>query len=65
MVDKTTRLEYTNSHILIRNRSVLQKQDVDCKIADTHLKKVTNPHTDGWDTPTKTWTHMVLRTWMG
>ena len=28
--------------------------------ADTLLKKGTKHHTDGWDTNSKTWTHMVL-----
>jgi hypothetical protein len=42
------------------NRCVLQQQHVDCKIADTLLKKGTNHHTDGWDTPSKAWTRMVL-----
>ena len=34
-----TRLQYTNSHILLRNRCVLQQQHVDCKIADALWKK--------------------------
>ena len=55
-----TRLQYTDSHILLRNRCVLQQQHVDCKIADTLLKKSTKQHVDGWDSPTKTWAHMVL-----
>jgi hypothetical protein len=29
---QTTRLQYTNSHIFLRNRCVLRQQDVDCKI---------------------------------
>ena len=28
---QTTRLQYTNSHVLLRNRCVLQQQHVDCK----------------------------------
>jgi hypothetical protein len=55
-----TRLQYLNSHILLGNRCVLQQQHVDCKIADALLKKSTKQHTDGWDTSTKDWTHMVL-----
>ncbi len=50
----------TNSHILLRNRFVLQQEDVDCKIADTLWKKSTKQHTDGWDNPRKSWSHMVL-----
>jgi hypothetical protein len=30
------------------------------KIADTLLKKGTKEHTDGWDSTSKSWTHMVL-----
>jgi hypothetical protein len=33
---------------------------VDCKITDSHLKKGTKQHTDGWDESGKAWTHMVL-----
>ena len=33
---------------------------MDCKIADTLLKKSTKQHSDGWNTPNKAWTHMVL-----
>ena len=51
---------YTNSHILLRNRCVLQEQHVDCKIADALLKKGTKQHADGWDAHNKAWTHMVL-----
>jgi hypothetical protein len=52
---------YINSHIMLNNRCVLQQQQhVDCKIVDTLLKKGTNPHTEGWDSSSKTWTHMVL-----
>jgi hypothetical protein len=32
----------------------------DCKIADTLLKRGTKKHTDGWDSPCKTRSHMVL-----
>jgi hypothetical protein len=38
---QVTRLQYTNSHILLRNRCVLKQQHVDCKIVDTLLKKGT------------------------
>ncbi len=55
-----TPLQYINSHIILNNRCVLQQQHVDCKIADTLLKKDTKQHTDGWDVSTKDWTHMVL-----
>jgi hypothetical protein len=55
-----TRLQYTNSHILLANRYVLQQQYVDCKIADTILKRDTKRHADGWDTSGKSWTHIVL-----
>ncbi len=57
---QVTRLQYINSHIMLNNRCVLQQQHVDCKIADTLLKKGTKQHTDGWDAPSKAWTHMVL-----
>ncbi len=58
---QSTRLHwYINSHIFLGNRCVLHQQYVDCKIDDTLLKKDTNQHTDGWDTSSKTWTHMVL-----
>ena len=49
-----------NSHILLGNRYTLKQRHVDCKIADTLLKKGTKHHADGWDTVSKTWTHMVL-----
>jgi hypothetical protein len=55
---QATRLQYTNSHILLRNRCVLQQQYVDCKIDDALLKKGTKQHADGWDTksrPEDTW----------
>ena len=55
-----TRLQYTNSHILLRNRCALQQQHVDCKIADALLKRGTKQHADGWDAPSKVWAHMVL-----
>jgi hypothetical protein len=42
------------------NRCVLQQKYVDCKIADVFLKKDTKQHTDGWDTSSKDWAHMVL-----
>jgi hypothetical protein len=45
---------------LLVNRCVLQQQYVECKIADPFLKKGTKQHADGWDSPDKTWTHMVL-----
>ena len=57
---QTTRLQYTNSHISLCNRCVLHQQHVDCKIADVLLKKSTKQHTDGWDAPSKAWSHMVL-----
>ncbi len=46
---QATRLQYINSHIMLSNRCVLQQQFVDCKIADTLLKKGTKHHADGWD----------------
>jgi hypothetical protein len=55
-----TRLQYTNSHILLSNRCVLQHQHVDCKIPDVLLKKDTKHHADGWDVSGKVWTHTVL-----
>ena len=57
---QATRLQYINSHIMLPNRCVLQQQHVDCKIADTLLKKGTKQHADGWDTSSKAWAHMVL-----
>jgi hypothetical protein len=45
---------------MLGNRCVLQHQHVDCKIADTLLKKVTKQYADGWDTSSKDWAHMVL-----
>ncbi len=57
---RVTRLQYLNSHIMLSNRCVLQQQHVDCKIADPLLKKGTKQHTDGWDTQSKAWAHMVL-----
>jgi hypothetical protein len=58
---QTTRFQYINSHIMLSNRRVLQHQHVDCKIADTVLKKGTKHHSDGWDTQSKPWSHMVLQ----
>ena len=57
---QATRLQYMNSHIILSNRCVLQQQHVDCKIVDAILKKGTKQHTDGWDAPRKSWSHMVL-----
>jgi hypothetical protein len=51
---QVTRLQYINSHTLLGNRYVQQQQHVDCKIADTLLKRGTKEHSDGWDTPSKT-----------
>jgi hypothetical protein len=45
---------------LLRNCYVLQQQHVDYKIADVLLKYGTKEHTDGWDTPSKSWDHLVL-----
>ncbi len=55
-----TRLQYINSHIMLKNRCILQQQHVDCKIADALLKKGTKQHADGWDASSKDWVHMVL-----
>ncbi len=57
---QATRLQYINSHILLGNRCVLQRQHVDCKIADALLKKGPKQHADGWDTSSKPWVHVVL-----
>jgi hypothetical protein len=57
---QTTRLQYVNDHILIRNRCVLSQQHEDFKIGNTLLKKGTKQHTGGWDTNRKSWGHMVL-----
>ncbi len=57
---QVTRLQYINSHIMLYNRCVLQQQYVDCKIAETLLKKGTKQHTEGWDESNKDWAHMVL-----
>ncbi len=57
---QSTRMQYLNSHILLGNRCTLQLQHVDCKIADTLLKKGTKQHTDVWDSSSKAWAHMVL-----
>jgi hypothetical protein len=35
IIDDVEKLDYIQTHILIRNRCVLQQQHVDCKIADT------------------------------
>jgi hypothetical protein len=43
---QATRLQYINSRILLGNRCVLQQQHVDCKIADTLLKKGTKQHAE-------------------
>ncbi len=59
-VCQATRLQYTNSHILLRNRCVLQQQHVDCKIADALLKRGTKEHADGLDALNKAWAHMGL-----
>jgi hypothetical protein len=45
---------------MLPNRCVLQQQHVDCKIADSLLKKGTKQHTDGWDSFSKDWTHMCI-----
>ena len=58
---QATRLQYMNSHIFLSNRSVLQQQHVDCKIADALLKKGTKQHADSWDATSQAWAHMVLR----
>jgi hypothetical protein len=57
---QTTRMQFLKSHILLDNRCVLQEQHVDCKIADTLLKKGTKYHAAGWDSSSKDWAHMVL-----
>ena len=57
---QATRLQYINSHILLRNRCILQQQHVNCKIADALLKKGTKQHADGWDAESEAWAHMVL-----
>jgi hypothetical protein len=46
---------------MLGNRCVLQQQYVDCKIADTLLKKGTKQHADGWDASRQDWAHMVLQ----
>jgi hypothetical protein len=38
----------------------LQQQHVDCKITDALLKRGTKQHSDGCDTFSKAWSHMVL-----
>jgi hypothetical protein len=57
---QATRLQYAKSHILLRNRCILQQQHVNCKIVDAHLQKGTKQDTDGWDTASKAWAHRVL-----
>jgi hypothetical protein len=57
---QTTRLQFLNSHILLDNHCVLQQQHVDCKIADSLLKKDTKQYEAGWDMSRKDWSHMVL-----
>ena len=57
---QATRLQYTNCHILLRNRCVLQQLHVDCKIADALLKEGTKQHADGWHATSKAWAHMIL-----
>ena len=57
---QVTRLKYIKSHILLGNRCVLKQQHVDCKIADTLLKRGTKQHGDCLDTSRKVWSHMVL-----
>ncbi len=57
---QATRLQYIKSHIMLSNRCVLQQQHVDCKIADTLLKKGTKEHGDGGDASRRAWSHMVL-----
>jgi len=57
---QTTRLQYSNSHIMFNNRGVRPPQYVDCKIVDALLKKGTKQHGDGWDVSRKDWSHMVL-----
>jgi hypothetical protein len=57
---QVTRLQYINSHIMLPNHCVLQQQHVDCKIADSILKKGTKQHADGWDSFKKDWTHMYI-----
>jgi hypothetical protein len=44
---QATRLQYINSHIMLSNRCVLQQQHVDCKTADSLLKKDTKQYADG------------------
>jgi hypothetical protein len=45
---------------MLNNWCVLQKQHVDCKIADALLKKGSKQHADGWDASSKAWAHMVI-----
>ena len=57
---QVTSLQFLNSDIILDNHCVLHQQHVDCKIADTLLKKDTKQHTTGWDVSSKDWSHMVL-----
>ncbi len=58
---KATRLQYLNSDILLGNRCPLQKQHVDCEIADVFLKKGTKQHEDGgWGANSKGWAQLVI-----
>jgi hypothetical protein len=57
---QTTRFQYINSHIMLSNHCVLQQRHVDCKIADTLLKKGTKHHGDGWDSSSIDWAHMCM-----
>ena len=50
---QVTRRQYINSHILLGNRCFFQLQHVDCKIAESLLKKASKLHTDDWDTDSK------------
>jgi len=56
---QTTRLQHIKSHIFHGSRCVLEQEHVDCKITDTVLKKGTTEHSDDWDDPSKSWSHMV------
>ncbi len=55
-----TRLQHINSHIMLPNHCVLQQQHVDCKIADSFLKRGTKQYADGWDSSNQDWTHMCI-----
>ncbi len=58
---QATRLQYINSDIMLPNHCVLQQHHVDCKIADTLLKKGTKQHGDGWDSSNKDWAYMYIQ----